>query len=85
MQSLDDPAPPETLELLRRLGCSYRPRCFFPGPNVSATSYPLEVWPPAGHHFGDGQHSFVIKYWSDIAERLATIPVVPCDADCDER
>lgn len=78
-----DPAPEEALDLMRERRCSYRPLTFFPGPDVKLPDYPIEVFAPPGFHFADHQHRFLLWTWEDIAERLDTTPLVPCDEDCD--
>ncbi len=76
-----DPATDEALDLMRERRCSYRPRTFFPGPDVTLPDYPIEVFAPAGYRFADHQRSFLLWTWADIAERLDSMPVVRCDED----
>ncbi len=82
MERIDDPATEEALDLMRRLGCSYRLVCFFPGPDVPPSTWPLELRPPPGFHFDGGRHSCFLNGWADVGEVLTSSRIVACDDGC---
>lgn len=82
MESVNDPVPPETLDLMRKLGVSYKLTTFFPGPNVPPSTYPLTILPPPGFHFNGGEHSMFLRGWKEVVDELLGAVIVPCDNWC---
>lgn len=80
------PAPDPDLEralgLMARLGCSFGVLTFNPGPGNPPCGYPLQIHPPPGFHFEDGQHFAVLQTWWDVVERLLSMRIVACSELC---
>jgi hypothetical protein len=80
-----DPNLEEALRLMRKLGCSFRTRSFFPGPGNPPSARPIDVYPPEGFHFGNYQHFVVLPDWWSVADRLAGAAFEPCNEHCPGR